>query len=638
MFSFLLCTIETFASEDTLPSGIKDFQIGKVIDDYIEENKDTTAAVSLAVFRGEETIYKTTYGYANIEDQLKADDETVYEWGSISKLLTWVSVMQLFEEGKIDLEVDIKAYLPEDFLTKLKYDEPITIINLMNHNAGFEEAIFQMCAETEGEILSLEEALMITEPHQVYKPGEVVSYSNWSTSLAGYIVERISGQPFYEYVQEHIFKPLEMNHTGMDPIYSDNPWVKAKLEEAEGYTYELEPMEAGLFYLNLYPAGSAAGTLDDIVKFAKALVPGSEGSKKLFNSEDTPSEMLSSSLKYPGTDIDYINHGLWSHEYSVQALGHGGNTDMYSTYLVFDPISGVGTVIMTNQGSEFTYNYGVPPIIFGQIGEMAAEEGGSSTSSTISNAKGDRISTKNDTRSTTSSTSEIQGLYYNARTVLNGIGKMYTVLNIQPYFATDDGNLDSSIPGMQKRNSEQIAPDTFVATMESGPFVMNTIERYSNINGTKRLSSPYGQSINADGEIWTLAISTILIVIAVVWSVLVLLGSFIGFIFKKARRKASPHDVFKKYEIILSLAILLLVVNIADIANKMMAVSSRSSLVVNIVVSIILALLPVGYGVQLIRKWPKLVSGKLQKVSYIITMGMGLVITLIVIVLEMYRF
>ena len=154
MFSFLLCTIETFASEDTLPSGIKDFQIGKVIDDYIEENKDTTAAVSLAVFRGEETIYKTTYGYANIEDQLKADDETVYEWGSISKLLTWVSVMQLFEEGKIDLEVDIKAYLPEDFLTKLKYDEPITIINLMNHNAGFEEAIFQMCAETEGEILS----------------------------------------------------------------------------------------------------------------------------------------------------------------------------------------------------------------------------------------------------------------------------------------------------------------------------------------------------------------------------------------------------------------------------------------------------------------------------------------------------
>ena len=313
-----------------------------------------------------------------------------------------------------------------------------------------------------------------------------------------------------------------------------------------------------------------------------------------------------------------------SHEYSVQALGHGGNTDMYSTYLVFDPISGVGTVIMTNQGSEFTYNYGIPPMIFGQIGEMAAEEGGSST--------------KNDTRSTTSSTSEIQGLYYNARTVLNGIGKMYTVLNIQPYFATDDGNLDSSIPGMQKRNSEQIAPDTFVATMESGPFVMNTIERYSNINGTKRLSSPYGQSINADGEIWTLAISTILIVIAVVWSVLVLLGSFIGFIFKKARRKASPHDVFKKYEIILSLAILLLVVNIADIANKMMAVSSRSSLVVNIVVSIILALLPVGYGVQLIRKWPKLVSGKLQKVSYIITMGMGLVITLIVIVLEMYRF
>lgn len=79
--------------------------------------------------------------------------------------------MQLWEEGKIDLEADVTVYLPEGFFTKLKYDEPITMINLMNHNAGFEDIVFEMCAENESSILSLEEALKLTEPNQIYKPG-----------------------------------------------------------------------------------------------------------------------------------------------------------------------------------------------------------------------------------------------------------------------------------------------------------------------------------------------------------------------------------------------------------------------------------------------------------------------------------
>ena len=380
IFCLLIIPNESFASEKTLPSGKKDSEIGRVIEDYIEENKDTTAAISIGVFRGEEIIYKTAYGYENIEDGIKADDEAVYEWGSVSKLLVWVSVMQLWEDGKINLDADIRDYLSEEFFAKLKYDEPITMKNLMNHNAGFEDTVFQMCAEDEKGILSLEYALKKTEPNQVYKPGTISSYSNWSTSLAGYIVERISGQPFYEYVEEHIFKPLQMNHTGLEPTYSDNPWVKSKLLEAEGYTSELEPMRDGLFYINLYPAGSAAGTLDDFLNFAKALQQDSSGSAKLFKNEETLTEMLAPTLKYPGTEIDHVNHGFWSHEFSVQALGHGGNTNMYSSYLLFDPITSVGIVIMTNQGSEITSNYGLLPMIYDEISQIALQEGRSEIS------------------------------------------------------------------------------------------------------------------------------------------------------------------------------------------------------------------------------------------------------------------
>ena len=538
LFSLLIFSNKALASEASLPSGIKDSEIGDLIEDYIYENKDTTAAVSIAVFRGDQTLYQTAYGYANIEDKLKADDETVYEWGSVSKLLVWTSIMQLWEQGLIDLEADVKEYLPEDFFTKLKYDQPITMLNLMNHNAGFEDAIFQMCAESEDELLTLEEALKVTEPHQNYRPGEVVAYSNWSSTLAGYIVERISGMPYYEYVQKNIFNPLDMNHTGLEPAYSDNPWVKSKLLEAEGYTTELVPMEGGLFYINLYPSGSTAGTLDDMLKFAKALQPNSDGSKKLFKNEETLNEMLSPTLKYPDTEIDYINHGLWSHEYNVQALGHGGNTLMYSAYLVFDPVTSVGAVIMTNQGNELTYYYGLPPMIFGKVGEMAVEE-------------------------ERNNTSDIKGLYYSARTIRSGIGKMYTAINIHPFFDVGEDKLNSNFLGLIKQSGRPIAPNTFLLTTEAGATKIDNVARYSNNNGLKKLSSPYGESVEADGDIWAVTI--------------------------------------------------------------------------NIITSIILAIVPFGYTMQFFRKRPKLTSGKTQKASYVISMFMGFVITLTVIVLEMYK-
>lgn len=590
-FGSLIFTTKAFASESTLPSGIKDSEIGDIIEEYIEENKDTTASVSVAVFRGDETIYKTAYGYSNIRSGLKADDETAYEWGSVSKLLVWVSVMQLWEEEKIDLEADIKEYLPEGFFTKLKYDEPITMINLMNHNAGFEDVVFQMCAKGESEILSLEKALKVTEPNQIYEPGFVVSYSNWSTALAGYIVERISGQPFYKYVQEHIFKPLDMNHTGCEPTYSDNPWVKSKLLEAEGYTTELVPMEDGLFYINIYPAGSAAGTLDDFLKFAKALQSNSDGYIKLFKKKETLTEMLSPTLKYPDTKIDYINHGFWSHEFSVQALGHGGNTSMYSSYLLFDPVTGVGIVIMTNQGNEIVYNYGLPPIIFGDTGQMAHQE-------------------------ERSDTSEIEGLYYSARTIRKGIGKMYTILGIRPYLDDGQGNFNASFFGLAPITARQIAPNTFVTTQQIGSLEINSIGRYSNNNGTRKFSSTYVEILEADADIWALVITTILFIIAVLWSVVVLVISMIRFIIFKAKKRDNIHDCFKKYEFMLSIAILVFVINILSVADKMYSMKAlSSSLTINIIVSIILAILPLGYAIQLFRKWKKLINGKLQKIS-----------------------
>ena len=118
--------------------------IGTKIEKYVNENISTTAGMSVAVFDEKYTIYRNCFGYSDVQNKIAVAEDTVMEWGSVSKLLVWVSAMQLSEQGKLDLEADINTYLPKDFLRNRKFDKPITMLNLMNHNAGFEESIIGM--------------------------------------------------------------------------------------------------------------------------------------------------------------------------------------------------------------------------------------------------------------------------------------------------------------------------------------------------------------------------------------------------------------------------------------------------------------------------------------------------------------
>ena len=120
------------------PSGIAYSELQEVIDSYAKEYiGNTTAGASVAVLQNSRIILKQNYGYSDIENKTKVTDGTLFEWGSASKLFIWVSVMQLVEQGRLDLNKDIKAYLPDSFFRKSQFDQPITMLNLMNHNAGW---------------------------------------------------------------------------------------------------------------------------------------------------------------------------------------------------------------------------------------------------------------------------------------------------------------------------------------------------------------------------------------------------------------------------------------------------------------------------------------------------------------------
>lgn len=369
--------------------------IGSKIEQYVNEHSDTTAGMSVAVFDVNDTIYRNSFGYMDVQNKVPVTEDTVMEWGSVSKLLVWISVMQLAEQGKINLEADINTYLPEGFLHNRKYDTPVTMRNLMNHDAGFEESVIGMATGKEERIITLEDYLLQFQPRQIYEPGTVCAYSNFGTTLAAYIVERVSGVPYYEYVRTNIFMPLKMNDTTICADLSDNLTVKERRMELKIYTADVNEIIPNMSYIIMYPAGMCISTIGDMQKFAQSLL--SENTI-LFHEKETYYELFSPTSYFGKTEIPRNYHGFWSIEaYGTKVIGHSGNTAGCSSSLFLDIENQVGIVIQTNQYNEQIYNNKMPELLFGEYEGTA---------------------------------SDYTGLIMSARTIFHGPLKLYRLLSV----------------------------------------------------------------------------------------------------------------------------------------------------------------------------------------------------------------
>ncbi|WNS45560.1 serine hydrolase domain-containing protein [Paenibacillus sp. MMS20-IR301] len=350
---------------EATPSGITLSGLAAFVDDYVKEyiGQDSVGA-SVVMVKDGQVVLSKGYGYADVEQQIPVSPDTVMEWGSISKLTVWTAVMQLEEQGKIDLNEDIRKLLPDNFLTKLKYDDPITMLNLMNHNAGFEEYMFDMAYQSPEEVRPLEEGLQLAQPAQLYRPGEVVAYSNYGNSLAAYIVERISGQPYYEYVQQHIFDPLDMKNSIAYSVVEDRPELLE--HKAKGYFLEGKGSftQGSWNYMSMYPNGGNNGTAEDLAKFAMAFMPAAGEQSPLFKKPETLETMLSQSYT-SAEGMPGIAHGFWEYPGVHRTLGHGGNTIAFATNLQIVPEDRFAIVIMTNQASESHIVHGLTKAIVG---------------------------------------------------------------------------------------------------------------------------------------------------------------------------------------------------------------------------------------------------------------------------------
>lgn len=341
----------------------------EILDNYYYQHASETEAAVIAVSKGSE-VFSRFYGTVDQENNAYVVEDSVFEWGSVSKLLVWTSVMQQVEAGRIDLNADVREYFPEAVQLLA---QKVTMYDLMNHAGGFEDQLIGVFDDPDQEMQPLLQVLQENQPKQIYTPGEVTAYSNWGTALAAYVVECTAGVPYYEYVAQHIFQPMNMEKTALKPDLSDNEWVKEQRQLTQGYTNDGWLIKNNRRSLPLYPAGMATGTLNDLRRFVSGLMDLDSG---LFQKAETYQELFSPTRYYDEAEhYPYIAHGFWAHYFQDGLYyGHGGNTAAHSAYVLLQPETRDYLIIMTNQKDEFVYTVDLPTALLGKFEPQNSEK------------------------------------------------------------------------------------------------------------------------------------------------------------------------------------------------------------------------------------------------------------------------
>jgi CubicO group peptidase (beta-lactamase class C family) len=265
---------------------------------------------------------------------------TLFRPGSVSKLFTWTAVMQQVQAGKLNLDADVNQYL--DFKIPPRGGKPVTLRNLMTHTGGFAETA-KYLIEFDKKPEPLHDALARWVPDRIYAPGEIPAYSNYGASLAGYIVERVSGEPFDQYIERHIFQPLNMTHSTFDQPAPAN--LKPLMSKAYEFgSSDPKPYEV----IPLAPAGALASSGSDMGKF---MIAHLNNGGPLLN--PGTAQLMHAPANKPFSALPAMALGFYHEDRNGLAIvGHGGDTIYFHSDLHLFLDKNVGLYVSMNSAGK----------------------------------------------------------------------------------------------------------------------------------------------------------------------------------------------------------------------------------------------------------------------------------------------
>lgn len=296
------------------------------------------AGAVVVVVQGDRPLLQKGYGYADTASRREVDpDRTLFRPGSVSKLFTWTAVMQQVEAGRLDLDRNVNAYL--DFRIPPFNGAPITLRHIMTHTAGFEESVRYLISADPKALMPLRDYAREALPERVFAPGTAPAYSNYAAALAGYIVERVSGMPFDDYVERSIFAPLGMTQsTFRQPL-------PGRLQPLMSSGYASAGEKAKPFEIVFpAPAGSLSATGADMGRFMMAHLAEGRG---LLRPETA---RLMQDFRAPNIGpLNAMALGFYEQRTNGRrVIAHGGDTGWFHSYLWLFPTERVGVYISLN--------------------------------------------------------------------------------------------------------------------------------------------------------------------------------------------------------------------------------------------------------------------------------------------------
>lgn len=340
--------------------------IDNKIDTFIGDFKVPGAIIS--VVKDGELFYTKGIGYDNLETQKEVDPmSSQFRVASITKTFTAIGIMQLVEQGKLDLHADIRTYLPADIY---QWDAPqsFTIHHLLTHTAGLEHSEYRVSQES---IVanSLDVFVQTAISNQIHKPGELFSYSNKGYGILGLLIEKTSGLKYEDYIAQNILEPMGMMHSTVYQHTEESPIDRA----VQPYRWDGDqyiPRER-LFLVN--PAASNLNTTGvDMALFMTAMMDSAQVDGQSIISKASFELMLQRHYA-PSMDFEAMGYGMMIEDNKGYAgYNHGGGIDGFGSYYIFYPELNLGLFMSESGGQEnaaFAFR-----VIYGILDELIVKK------------------------------------------------------------------------------------------------------------------------------------------------------------------------------------------------------------------------------------------------------------------------
>ena len=303
-------------------------------------------AVSIVLVKDMEILWARGFGVEDLNKSTKADANTVYRVGSVSKLFTDIGIMQLVEKGEVDLDAPITDYLPE-FRPRSRFKREITLRQLMSHRSGLlrEPLVGNYFDDDEPTLEATVKSIIDSDV--IYAPESKIKYSNSAISTVGYVLEKLKGEPFASYLRKNVLLPMGLTHSAFEPL----PDITNRLADATMWSYDGRVFDAPTFELGMSPAGSMYAPVVDLGQFMKVLFNDGKGPNGPVIKKETLQLMLTSQFNDGKDQRHNVGFGIGfslSEQGGYKRVGHGGAVYGFSTQLYALPEVKLGVAVTSS--------------------------------------------------------------------------------------------------------------------------------------------------------------------------------------------------------------------------------------------------------------------------------------------------